>query len=142
MRLWSLHPCYLDAKGLVALWREALLAQHVLLGLTKGYKHHPQLLRFKNTINPVGAIASYLRDVAEEADIRGYRFDRSKIVNRRLTSTINVTSGQVAYEFSHLLVKLKVRDIQRFRQLKDTTRYKLHPLFYKIRGDIETWEIV
>jgi len=30
MRLWSLHPRYLDAKGLVALWREGLLAQKVL----------------------------------------------------------------------------------------------------------------
>ncbi|HEU5178767.1 MAG TPA: pyrimidine dimer DNA glycosylase/endonuclease V, partial [Burkholderiales bacterium] len=32
MRLWSLHPKYLDARGLVALWREALLAQAVLRG--------------------------------------------------------------------------------------------------------------
>ena len=36
MRLWSLHPRYLDAKGLVALWREGLLAQAVLKGQTKG----------------------------------------------------------------------------------------------------------
>ena len=28
MRLWTLHPKYLDAAGLVALWREALLAQN------------------------------------------------------------------------------------------------------------------
>jgi hypothetical protein len=32
MRLWSLHPEYLDANGLVALWREALLAQAFLQG--------------------------------------------------------------------------------------------------------------
>lgn len=37
MRIWSLHPSYLDAKGLVALWRETLLAQKVLLGATVGY---------------------------------------------------------------------------------------------------------
>jgi hypothetical protein len=43
MRLWSLHPQYLDPQGLVALWREALLAQAVLRGKTRGYKHHPQL---------------------------------------------------------------------------------------------------
>lgn len=43
MRLWSLHPQYLDAKGLVALWREGLLAQAVLAGQTRGYKRHPQL---------------------------------------------------------------------------------------------------
>ena len=38
MRLWSIHPKYLGTKGLVALWREALLAQKVLQGNTKGYK--------------------------------------------------------------------------------------------------------
>jgi hypothetical protein len=32
MRLWTLHPQYLDPRGLVALWRVALLAQQVLLG--------------------------------------------------------------------------------------------------------------
>ncbi|HKX52383.1 MAG TPA: pyrimidine dimer DNA glycosylase/endonuclease V [Nitrosospira sp.] len=37
MRLWTLHPRYLDTKGLVAAWREALLAQKVLSGLTSGY---------------------------------------------------------------------------------------------------------
>jgi hypothetical protein len=32
-RIWSLHPKYLDARGLVALWREGLLAQAVLTKL-------------------------------------------------------------------------------------------------------------
>ena len=77
MRLWSIHPKYLDAKGLVALWREGLLAQNVLLGNTKGYKNHPQLIRFKNSENPYGAIAEYLRYVVNEADNRGYNFNRS-----------------------------------------------------------------
>lgn len=27
MRLWSLHPKHLDPQGLVALWREVLLAR-------------------------------------------------------------------------------------------------------------------
>lgn len=31
-----MHPRYLDAKGLVALWREALLVQAVLRGETRG----------------------------------------------------------------------------------------------------------
>jgi len=30
MRLWTIHPKYLDRQGLLALWREALLAQKVL----------------------------------------------------------------------------------------------------------------
>ena len=53
MRLWSLHPKYLDSKGLVAVWREGLLALEVLKGNTKGYRSHPQLTRFLQEGNPV-----------------------------------------------------------------------------------------
>ena len=52
MRLWTLHPRYLDARGLVALWREALLAQKVLRGKTRGYRAHPQLQRFREQADP------------------------------------------------------------------------------------------
>lgn len=142
MRLWSLHPEYLDAKGLVALWRETLLAQNVLLDKTKGYKNHPQLNRFKATPNPQGAIATYLRHIADEADKRGYNFDRSKIINKRFNGSISVTSGQVDYEFQHLLKKLKTREPERCRELKDLKRIELHPLFRKVRGKIADWEIV
>jgi len=140
MRLWSIHPSYLDAKGLVALWREGLLAQNVLRGNTKGYKNHPQLSRFKNTNNPIGAIASYLRCVADEADRRGYNFNSSKIVSRRINNAIIVTSGQVDYEFKHLLAKLKERAPDLYKQLKTTHRIKPHPMFKKVEGDVEEWE--
>lgn len=142
MRLWSLHPRYLDAKGLVALWREALLAQNVLLGNTTGYRNHPQLIRFRGTRNPVGAIASYLRRVADEADRRGYRFDRGKIVSRYLRTGIAVTDGQIDYELAHLLRKLKVRDPALYKALKQKSRVESHPLFRKVRGNVEQWEIV
>ena len=102
MRIWSIHPGYLDSRGLVALWREGLLAQNVLRGNTKGYKDHPQLMRFKNTGDPIGSIATYLKYVADEADRRGYNFNRSKIASRRNKNSIIVTSGQVDYEFKHL----------------------------------------
>lgn len=142
MRLWSIHPACLDAKGLVALWREGLLAQHVLLGKTKGYKNHPQLTRFKTSSNPIAAIASYLRAVAGEADARGYHFDKSKIIDLTLEDKMPVTSGQVRYEFNHLLKKLQVRDQGLYEKLKDTTQIEPHPLFYIISGDVEEWEIV
>lgn len=142
MRLWSLHPDYLDARGLVALWREGLLAQNVLLGKTKGYTNHPQLTRFKQTRNPPGAIASYLRCVADEADRRGYNFDRSRLVNRRIRHKIPVTSGQLEYEFQHLLKKLKVRAPGLYRQLKTVKKIRPHPLLEKVRGEIEDWEIL
>jgi hypothetical protein len=38
MQLWTLHPKHLDVRGLVALWREALLAQKILCGATRGYR--------------------------------------------------------------------------------------------------------
>ena len=142
MRLWSIHPGYLDAKGLVALWREALLAQNVLLGKTKGYKNHPQLIRFKNTSNPSGAMAEYLKVVADEADKRGYRFDNSKIAHQSFENKIVVTSGQVKYEFDHLLAKLKERAPDCYRQLKKTGSITVHPLFEEIGGEIEEWEII
>lgn len=142
MRLWSIHPEYLDAKGLVALWREGLLAQKVLLGETRGYKNHPQLMRFKKSKNALGAIATYLRYVAEEAKKRGYRFNSEKILNKRINSKIFVTSGQIDYEFGHLLRKLKDRDPDLYNNIKNVKNIKLHPLFKKNNGNIEEWEIV
>src|SRR6476646_9124589 len=79
MRLWSLHPKYLDAKGLVALWREALLARAVLRGQTKGYRQHPQVQRFREHATPVQMIEAYLYEVLCEAQRRGYAFDSSKV---------------------------------------------------------------
>lgn len=130
----------MDPKGLVALWREGLLAQKVLSGNTGGYGNHPQLKRFRETGNPVGAIAVYLRHVADEADIRGYSFDRSRIANKRFNGKITVTSGQVEYEFSHLLGKLKERSPELFKYYKATTKIRLNPVMKNIDGDIETWE--
>ena len=140
MRLWSIHPEYLDAKGLVALWREALLAQNVLMGNTKGYKKHPQLKRFKHTSNPVGAIACYLRSIIDEADRRGYNFNRSKIVNKTIKSRMSVTTGQVEYEFKHLLGKLKERDPDLYNQLKTVKKIKVNQIFKKVCGNVEDWE--
>jgi hypothetical protein len=142
MRLWSIHPRYLDARGLVALWREGLLAQKVLLGETRGYRHHPQLIRFRATANPVGAIASYLRQVADEAERRSYSFDRSKIARRSFRGRIPATTGQAEYEFRRLLRKLRSRDPERFRQCRDVKTIQLHPMFRRVKGGVEPWEIV
>ncbi|MBN2659361.1 MAG: DNA lyase [Spirochaetales bacterium] len=141
MRLWSLDPRYLDAKGIVALWREALLAQKVLAGQTKGYKNHPQLIRFRGTSDPLGAIAEYLSSVCDEADRRGYHFDRTKILPDRLGVKINVTEGQVAYEMEHLKKKLKVRDPSALEKILKLDKPVLHPLFTVVAGDVEDWEI-
>jgi len=142
MRLWSIHPQYLDSKGLVALWREGLLAQNVLLGKTKGYKNHPQLIRFKNTDSPSSAIGKYLTVVADEADRRSYNFDRNKIVELTFKNRILVANGQMNYEFKHLLNKLKLRDQDLYEKFKNLKKINPHPLFDVVTGEVEPWEIL
>lgn len=141
MRLWTLHPKYLDAKGLVAAWREALLAQKVLQGATRGYRHHPQLARFQAQPEPVGAIAEYLRGLAGEARARDYHFDAGKIARKRGSQTIRTTRGQLLYEWEHLRRKLRLRAPQRLRELADVQAPEPHPLFEIVPGEIEPWEI-
>ena len=113
MRLWSLHPRLLDRQGLVACWREALLAQAVLLGRTRGYTAHPQLTRFRAHPWPTAAIGAYLAGLHDEAVARGYRFDATRIVEPRDETEelerIPVTFGQLGFELSHLRAKLVQR---------------------------------
>ena len=140
MRLWTLHPRYLDAKGLVACWREALLAQKVLSGATRGYVNHPQLLRFRATPDPMSAIATFLGEIAVEAERRGYKFDVQKIVGARNAPKIRETRGQLDYEWTHLKRKLKVRAPLIARQLARAGKPEAHPLFRIIAGGVREWE--
>ncbi len=140
MRLWSIHPKYLDSKGLVALWREGLLAKKVLEGGTKGYRNHPQLDRFRRHGKPVDTIRRYLGCVLDEAKSRGYRFDGTKIGQFAETEQIEVTKGQIGYEFDHLLKKLMTRDPEHYTELKDIHDVDPHPLFRIVDGDVEDWE--
>lgn len=140
MRLWSLHPKYLDPQGLVALWREALLAQAVLRGETRGYRSHPQLDRFKSHSAPLSAMSLYLKAVHAEAESRGYSFDKSKIRPARKQVMLSVTSGQMEYEWSHLLAKLKVRNPALYRKWQETEAPAPHPLFKVRAGKVESWE--
>ncbi len=142
MRLWSIHPCYLDSKGLVALWREGLLAQAVLSGETKGYKNHPQLARFKATSDPVVFIAAYLNKVHIESITRGYHFDESKIRRTELVNPLTVTDGQIEYEWGHLLAKLQIRDPDRNKQFRSIKKPLPHPIFRVIKGDVAPWEVL
>jgi len=141
MRIWSLHPKYLDAKGIVALWREALLARKVLEGKTRGYQNHPQLIRFRNSGFEIEAINQYLAVVYEDSLKRGYHFDRRKINWNFKPNTLTVTDKQLKYEMNHLLKKLKTRDPELYLSFSGETRIEPHPLFTIIKGEIETWEI-
>ena len=140
MRLWSLHPKYLDPQGLVGLWREALLAQAVLRGETHGYRNHPQLDRFKNHAAPLAAISLYLKGIYMEAKVRAYAFDKSKIKPARKAVSLTVTTGQMVYEWEHLLAKLKVRNPAVYLRWQDTEVPEPHPMFNVHAGDVEPWE--
>ena len=140
MRLWSLHPQYLDPQGLVALWRESLLAKAVLRGETRGYTNHPQLERFKTHVHPRSAINSYLAAIHDEATRRGYAFDRSKIGPIRTVQFISVSSGQLAYEWQHLQRKLSARNPAVLAQWSDVVLPDCHPLFRPQPGPVASWE--
>lgn len=143
MRLWSIHPRYLDASGLTACWREGLLARKVLKGETIGYRNHPQLIRFKSASNPVDVVDAYLGAVCDEAQRRGYRFDRSKISMQVISEPIlTVTSGQLEYEFDHLLEKLRNRMPSLYLSFQDEKNILPHPLFRVVNGEREDWEII
>ncbi len=144
MRLWSLHPKYLDASGLVAVWREGLLAKKVLEGKTNGYTHHPQLKRFAATTDPISAITTYLFYIIKEADSRKYKFDHSKLEESKIDRGIKiiVTSGQLNYEFIHLKNKLKLRNFLIYKEIEYIQKPQHHQLFKIINGNIEYWEKV
>lgn len=141
MRLWSVHPKYLDVKGLTACWREGLLARKVLLGQTKGYRNHPQLIRFRNTQDPIAAVDIFLSAVLAEARSRGYNFDETKINLTSKSAKIEVTQGQLDYEFDHLKKKLAARDKAAFNYAASITEITANPLFTVVDGGIESWEI-
>jgi len=140
MRLWTLHPKYLDRQGLTAVWREGLLAQKVLSGRTRGYRNHPQLIRFRKQKKPISAMGAYLVEIQEEAAQRGYSFDRRRIKSAFPIKPIPVTRDQLKFEWRHLLAKLKKRDRKKFRELLAVKRPRCHPVFKIIAGEIEDWE--
>jgi|SRR6516225_6260662 len=140
MRLWTLHPRYLDAAGLVALWREGLLARAVLRGRTRGYRHHPQLERFRSHPAPCTAINRYLSAVLAEAAVRGYAFNGRSIGAARGRIIITVSKGQLTHEWQHLLRKLRHRSPALYRRWREERSPKPHPLFRIVGGGVASWE--
>ena len=140
MRLWSVHPRYLDRQGLTACWREALLAQAVIERTSGGYSNHPQLQRFRATDDPQAAIGAYLRGIADDADRRGYRFAKDRIIRGDDVGQVPVASGQLEYEWAFLLEKLLRRSPRLHREFADITTPDPHPLFVVVDGGIASWE--
>ncbi|MEP6906143.1 MAG: pyrimidine dimer DNA glycosylase/endonuclease V [Gemmatimonadales bacterium] len=140
MRLWTLHPKYLDTRGLVALWRESLLARAVLANKTRGYTNHPQLLRFRESTSPLNSVDRYLDGVFDEATRRGFRFDASKLGSIEPGLQLTENRGQLEYEWAHLLAKLESRAPAEFLRLQSVDNPEPHPLFKIVPGPVRTWE--
>lgn len=140
MRLWSLHPKYLDSVGLVACWRESLLAQKVLLGKTVGYTRHPQLIRFRNTPDPVKSIGAFLTTLWDESQRRNYSFDKSKIIYPHLHIQILVTEGQLYYELERLKAKVELRSPDWMPHLLGQDIIEANPILDIVEGPVEEWE--
>lgn len=142
MRIWTIHPKYLDTKGLLAVWRETLLAQKVLKNETVGYRNHPQLSRFKQSPDPLGAVAAYLRGIYAEAVNREYSFSEEKIAPVGFSGQITCTRGQLLYEWNHLKEKLRARDARKLQEVLHIPEPEAHPIFKIIEGEIEAWEVI
>lgn len=139
MRLWSVHPALLDRMALVACWREALLAQKVLAGGTRGYTRHPQLERFRASAEPLDSVGHYLTALRDEATLRGYTFDGSRVLRPDASAPgIPVTTGQLAFELVHLRAKVAVRDPAWLPRLPETAAAA--PSFVEVPGAVEPWE--
>lgn len=139
MRLWTVHASFLDARGLVALWREGLLARRVLEGRTRGYRHHPQLDRFRACVDPLVAIDSYLWAVYDQSCRRGYCFDCGKLGERRRVEIVE-TRGQLEHEWRLLRAKLRIRSPAAHRALRAAPTPLAHPLFRIVDGPARSWE--
>lgn len=141
MRIWSIHPSYLDWMGLGAQWREGLLAQKVTAGETKGWRNHPQLDRFKQHPKPMEAVGYYLKEIHIESRRRGYNYNYSKIIYPDASvDPITITKGQIDYEFTILQDRLKIRTPKKFEKNLGLTELEAHPLFTIVPGLPEKWE--
>lgn len=73
---------------------------------------------------------------------RGYRFDRRKIGRRAGPVRLRETSGQLAYEWSHLRRKLRRRSPAALRAVSEVRVPAPHPIFRVVPGPVRAWERV
>lgn len=154
MRLWSVHPRYLDRQGLTAAWREGLLAQKVLTGTTRGYRNHPQLRRFVvgelvrvepggPPLHPGAPILTFLHALVDEAGRRGYSYDRALLLGPPEPALrLEVAAGQLAHEWLHLRRKLADRSPDVLARWSGVEVPDAHPLFDVVPGPVADWEVV
>ncbi len=121
-----------------------MLAQKILMGVKKGesarYLNHPQMERFKKHKNPLGALATYLFYVWKEDVWGAYGFDKDRIKGVLIEERMEVTSGQLEYEFKHLKKKLKIRDAEKYKELLTIKEIEANPFLVVKKGPVASWE--
>ncbi len=130
MNLLSIHPKYLDKQALISLWREGLTAQKVLNGELTLKKESSLLKRFRQSGNPIKAIGAYLSMIASEGARQGCKLNHEKIICPNFDSeAIELDSQQIIFEMNFLKDKLKKRDTQKYRELKQLHYIETNPVF-------------
>lgn len=148
MRVWSIHPKYCDTPRLNGMWREGLLAKAVIEGTTPkgGYRKHSQAERLKVHPDPVKLINHILYEVWKVAQERGFKYDIKKlnkrIVDEPLSTKLEVTRGQIEYEFNFMQHKIGAVDTRYKINTEEVRKngIEVNPCFKIVPGDIMDFE--
>lgn len=153
MRLWTIHPKYLDGKRLTSQWKEGIQMMHIWKEIGEnpepakrlGYVSHPQVRRLSNLLVADSGLISlllhqHLTAVHEESVQRSYSFNKKLIDDLapdcKNAPKVYVTMGQVAYEFALMATKNN-----EWSQKVAIDPYMLcNPIFQVVSGSIESWE--
>jgi len=70
MRVWDIHPGYLNRESLLGEHREVHAVFSIIINHKSGYARHPETMRWRDSL---GALVSRHDCLLEEMDFRGYR---------------------------------------------------------------------
>ena len=139
MRLWSLHPRYLDPQG----WSrcgETLLARKVLRGETRGYRHHPQLQRFREARDPQSAIDAYLPRSTPRRRRAATRSTRTSSMPTRARKDPGRARATRRARMGHLIAQARVAQPGAHVRWRELQRPRTHPSFRVVAGGVADWE--
>jgi len=136
MKIYLMHPSYLDSKRLVETWRSSVLIKNVLIG--KGGKnlfYNKYVCLFSRSHYPINFIIRYMIDVKAEADKRDFKFDSGLILS---WSAKENRRWHVSMEEEQPNVKLEIKWPQLQQEARKLLlRYfgKRHNYYHKLNED-------
>ncbi|OQB09054.1 MAG: hypothetical protein BWY21_00959 [Parcubacteria group bacterium ADurb.Bin216] len=150
MRLWSIHPVYLDDIGLSRCYYEGIGGLKTMLGMQR----HPQLNRFKQSKDPVNNLKYYLihvytESVFREKDYKHFELLEDLCLKSYKPDYIPVSNKQLEFEIRWLVGKMSTERCYNSHQKIERLMYDYqnknissltHHLFNVVDGEIEDWE--